>query len=175
MNYTICYLEVFDQETNQWEYVPNNQEAEPLNHWYNNLDPFFDNYDVAYLLNAIENKEELALFTKYKGLPTDCSKEIAKAYDFYFHEITMCYGASYCYLSELLDFDYDKTLNLAEIPKKELEVGYPEIFESGKHEISYREWLGENFFIELQQTRQRFSKYVNSRLIYFFYKLDFGL
>lgn len=173
MNSTICYLEVFDPETNQWEYVAKSDDAEPINNWYNNLDPFFNTYSAGYLFTATENKEHLALFVKFKGLPTDCSVPIVKAYDFYFHEITMCHSASYCYLSELLEFDYNKTINLKEIPEKDLELFYPKIYESKKQIISHKEWLGDNFFIELKETKQRFERYPNCRLIYFVYEIDF--
>ena len=172
MDYTICYLEVFDEETNQWEYVAESDDAEPINHWYNNLDPFFDRFNLSYLITAIENKEYLPFFTKYKGLPIDCSIPIVNAYNFYFYEIKMCQSASYSYLPELFDFDYNKTINLREISKKELKLLYPEIYESKKQIISQKEWLGEDFFIELNKTKQRFERYKNCRLIYFLYKID---
>lgn len=172
MDFTICYLEVFDEDTNHWEYVPESEDAEPINCWYNNLDPFFDKFNLSYLVTAIENKEQPPLFTKYKGLPIDCSIPIVNAHHFYFQEISMCQSASYAYLSELLDFDYNKTINLKEIPKKDLELFYPEIYESKRQSIAHEEWLGKDFFLELQQVNQRFGKYSNTRFIFFVYEID---
>lgn len=173
MDYTICYLEVFDEETKQWEYVAESDDAEPINNWFNNLDSFFDRFNLSYLFIDIENKEHIPLLTKHKGLPIDCSKPIVNAYNFYFYEVKMCHSASYSYLSEILDFDYNKTINLKEIPNKDLELFYPEIHESKKQIISHKEWLGEDFFIELQETKHRFERYPNCRLIYFVYEIDF--
>ena len=172
MDFTICYLEVFDDETNQWEYVPESEDAEPINCWYNNLDPFFDKFNLSYLFTAIENKEQAPLFTIHKGLPIDCSLPIVNAQHFYFQEITMGKSVSFIYLAELLSFDYNSSINLEHIVPIELEMLYPEIYKNKKQTVTHKEWLGEEYFIELQITQQRFGKYPNSRFVYFIYKMD---
>lgn len=172
MDFTICYLEVFDEETKQWEYVAKSDDAEPINNWCNNLDPFFDRFNLFYLFTAIENKKHFPLFTKYKGLPIDCSKPIVNAYNFYFYEVSMGQSASFIYLAELLEFDYKSSINLEHIAEIELELLYPEIYKSKKQTVTHKEWLGEDYFVELQKTRQRFGKYPNSRCVYFIYNID---
>lgn len=112
MDYTICYLEVFDEEINQWEYSAESQNPEPVNCWFNNLDSFFEEFNLTYLFREIENNELPILFDKYKGLPTDCDNSIVNAYHFYFEAVSMCQNASYINLCELSKFDYNKTINL---------------------------------------------------------------
>ena len=95
MDFTMCYLELFVEETNQWEYVAKSNEPEEINNWYNNLETFFEEFNLSYLFRAIENSEQPTLLGKYKGLPPDCAKPIVNAYHFYFEEVSMCQNASY--------------------------------------------------------------------------------
>ena len=172
MDFTICYLEIFDEETNQWEYVANSKEPEVINMWCNNLESFFDEFNLSFLFTDIENQQEQVLFTNYKGLPTDCSTVIQHCYWFHFEEVKMCSQASFLNLYELLTFDYSKTISLKEISKTNLKLMYPEIYSTRKKSITHREWLGEEFFNELQKTNQRFVKYPNCRIIYFIYDIN---
>ena len=168
----MCYLEFFDEETNQWEYVPNSSEPEPINHCYNNLEQFFGEFNLSFLFTDIENQEQKIVFDNYKGLPTDCSTIIQNCYWFHFDEVKMCSQASYLNLSELLSFEYGKTISIKEISKTNLKLLYPEIYSTRKKSITHREWLGEEFFIELQKTNQRFVKYPNCRIVYFIYDIN---
>lgn len=172
MDFTICYIEVFDEDSNQWEYVTKTNEPETINNWHNNLESFFDEFNLSYLFKTIENKGQNTLFDKYKGLPLDCSETIRKSYDFYFEEVTMCHSASYFYLSEIFRFNYNKSFNLIEIAKKDLKIFYPEIYKSKRKEISYKNWLGVKYFEELKLIRNRFQKYHNGRIIYFLFEID---
>ena len=172
MDFTMCYLELFVKETNQWEYVTKSNEPEDINSWFNNLETFFEEFNLSYLFRAIENNEQPLLLDKYKGLPPDCAKPIVNAYHFYFEEVSMCQNASYINLSELCVFDYNKTINLKEIAIKDLKLFYPEIYISKKQIITHKDWLSEEFFIELHKTNLRFEQYPNSRLIYFLYEID---
>lgn len=172
MDFTICYLEVFDEETNSWEYVAKSDEPESINSWYNNLESFFDEFNLSYLFKAIENNEQVTLLDKYKGLPSDCSETIRNSYYFYFEEVSMCHSASYFYLYELLNFDYNKSMNLGEIEKKDLKLWYPEIYKSKQEKISFNEWLGLDYFEDLQLIRNRFHKYPKCRIIFFLYDID---
>ena len=56
MDFTLCYVEVFDVETNRWEYVAKSNEPEEINHWYNNLETFFEEHNLIHLFVAIENE-----------------------------------------------------------------------------------------------------------------------
>lgn len=172
MDFTICYLEVFDEETNLWEYVAKSDEPESINSWFNNLESFFDEFNLSYLFKAIENDEQVMLLDKYKGLPIDCSETIRNSYYFYFEEVPMCHSASYFYLYELFNFDYNKSMNLGVIAKKDLKLWYPEIYKSKQEKISFNKWLGLDYFEELQLIRNRFYKYPKCRIIFFLYDID---
>lgn len=172
MDFTICYIEVFDEDTNQWVYVAKSNEPETINNWHNNLESFFDGFNLSFLFKIIENKGQNTLLDKYKGLPLDCSETIRKSYDFYFEEVTMCHSASYVYLSEILRFNYNKSLSLIEIAKKDLKIFYPEIYNTKRNEISYKHWFGFKYFEELQLIKNRFQKYQNCRIIYFLFEID---
>lgn len=172
MDFTICYLEVFDEETNLWEYVAKSDEPESINCWYNNLESFFDEFNLSYLFKVIENNEQPTLLEKYKGLPMDCLKPIVNAHHFYFEEVAMCHSVSYLNLSEVVSFDYNKSINLKEIAKKDLKLFYPEIYESKQSEISFNKWFGLEYFEELKLIRNRFNKFSKCRIIYFLYDID---
>ncbi len=172
MDYTMCYLEIFDKETNQWEYLPASQFPEPINLWYNNLDTFFDSHNLFFLFRTIENEGQSSLFTKYKGLPIDCSKPIKHAYYFFTEEVKVCFAVSFLKLSELFAFDYSKTINLKEISETELDLVYPDIYNIKKETITHKQWLGDDYFTELEQTRHLLDKYPGCRLVYFLYNID---
>ena len=84
----------------------------------------------------------------------------------------MCQNASYISLSELCNFEYDKTINLKLLRKKDLKLFYPKIYSSKKDAITHKEWLGENYFFELIKVSQRFVKYPDCRIVYFLYEID---
>lgn len=173
MEYTMCYLEVFDEETKQWEYVTSSNEPEKINMFYNNLDEFFETHNLFYLVVAIENEGEQLLFTKYKGLPKTCSQTITNIYHFYFDSVKFCQHVSFIDFNELLTFDYNRLITFEKISKTDLEYLVPDIAIEKKMVITHREWLGEDFFIELYKTKQRFGKYSACRLIYFTHEIDF--
>lgn len=173
MYFTMCHIEVFDEETNRWEYVPESSDPEEITIWYNNLDFFFNAFNLFFLFTAIENEGQLTLFNNYKGLPKDCSQPIANAHHFYFEEVPVGKHISFLTLSELFTFNYDQIINLNILVKKSaFKLIYPEIYKKKKQFISHKEWLGEKFFIELQKTKHRFDKYPDSRCIYFLYEVD---
>jgi hypothetical protein len=168
MNETICHLEIFDEEIGLWEYVPVSSDPEPINCYYNNLEHFFS-ANLYYLFITLENEGTQSLFPMYKGLPVDCSEVIAKAYHFLSEEVRLCRNASYINLSDLFSFDYTKLFDLNDIGEKELEMLYPEIYESKKQSLTHKEWLGDDFFGELEAVKKRFDKYPKCRIVYFMY------
>jgi len=171
MDYTICYLEIFDEETNQWEYVTKTNDPETINIWHNNLESFFDEFNLNYLCIAIENRGSQTLFPKYKGLPLDCSETIRNSYYFHFEEVTICHSASYFNLVDILNFDYNKVIDLTKIAPNDLKIFYPEIYKGKQKEISFKEWFGANYFDELEFIRNRFYKYSKCRIVYFLFKI----
>ncbi len=172
MDFEICYLEVFDEETKQWNYKCKSDNPEPINCWHNNLESFFDRFDLFFLFKDINNQWQSNAVIKYKGLPIDCSEQIVKAHHFYFEEVNMCQSVSYLNLTDLLNFDYEKTIDITEIAKKDILLFRFEINKSKKQTITHKEWLGEDFFIELRKTKQKFCNYSKCQLIYFLYEID---
>ena len=172
MDFEICYLEIFDEETKQWYYKSKSDNPEPINCWYNNLESFFDSFNLFFLFRDINNQGLSNAVDKYKGLPIDCSEQILKAHDFYFEEVKICHSASYLNLTDLLNFDYKKTFDITEIAEKDILLFRFEINKSKKQFIPHKEWLGEDFFIELQKTKQQFCNHSKCRLIYFLYEID---
>lgn len=172
MTETLCFLEVYDEETDRWNYVSACPFPEPVNCWYNNLDPFFNSHNLYFLFRTLENEGQTSLFPKFKGLPLDCSETIEKAYYFHTEEVNMFYAASFTPLSALFTFDYSTTIDLREVPPVELELLYPQIDIVKKEIITLRQWLGYGFFTELEEIRHFLDKYPTCRLVYFLYKLD---
>jgi len=54
IDFTIYYLEVFDQKK-QFNYKCKCNNSEPINCWYNNLESFFDRFDLFFLCKEINN------------------------------------------------------------------------------------------------------------------------
>ena len=61
---------------------------------------------------------------------------------------------------------------ITEIAEKDILLFRFEINKSKKQFIPHKEWLGEDFFIELQKTKQQFCNHSKCRLIYFLYEID---
>ncbi|WP_293894781.1 hypothetical protein [Flavobacterium sp.] len=63
-------------------------------------------------------------------------------------------------------------MNLREIAKKDLKLWHPEIYKSKQKKISFNNWLGLDYFEELQLIKDRFHKYSKWRIIFFLYDID---
>lgn len=166
-----CHIEVFDEETKQWNYKFKSENPEPINQWYYNLEKFFGGFDLAFLFEEINKQKDSNAVDKYRGLPTDCSEEIVKSYHFYNEEVNMCKNASYFDLTDLLHFDYEKTFNLAAISEEDYCLYQFDFNKSKKQFIPHKDWLGEDFFVELQKIKQQFSTYSKCRLVYFVWEV----
>lgn len=167
MDFTICYLEVLNDKTSQWEYVANSNVPKAINSWFNNLEPFFEEFNLYFLLQAIATEDQFNRSIVNNGLLHDCSKIIEKTHHFYFEEIKVCQKITCHNLSNLLVFDYNKTINLMEVTNKQFKRYFPKGFDKTKQTMTHKEWLGEDYFIELQRTKQRFGETVKCRLICF--------
>lgn len=84
----------------------------------------------------------------------------------------MFHSVSYINLTDLLNFDYERTIDITEITEKDILLFQFEINKSKKQTITHKEWLGEDFFIELLKTKQKFCNYSKCRLIYCLYEID---
>ena len=169
-----CYIEVFDEETKQWNYKFKSDNPEPINQWHHNLEQFFSGFYLAFLFEEINKQKDSNAVDKYKGLPTDCSEEIVKAYRFYNEEVEMCKNASsYLDLADLLHFDYEKTFHVAAIAEEDYCLYQFEFNKCKNPFIPHKEWLGEDYFVELQKIKLKFSTYSKCRLVYFVWEFFF--
>ena len=84
----------------------------------------------------------------------------------------MCHSASYLNLTDLSHFDYEKTFDSTAIAEKDYPLFWFDMQTSKNQFISHKEWLGDDFFIELQETMQQFGTHSKCRLIYFLYEID---
>lgn len=164
-----CYLEIFDEETQQWEYVANpNQLPEDL--YYDQFFSDIDRESLFFFFKEMENQGELTLLTKWKGIPADASFSVTNNYYFYLENIKMCTDASYFYLNELFDFEYNLTIDLYKFPRHEYknfkEYNYENKQINSQKHISFRNYLGDTFIEELNLLK-RFERYGNCRIIYF--------
>jgi len=167
MDFTICYLEVFNDKSRQWKYFANSNDPAAINSWFNNLEPFFDEFNLYFLVKEIATEHQPSRSIANNGLPNDCSKIIEKAHHFYFEEVNVFQSITCHNLSNLLVFDYNKTINLMEVTNKELKRYFPKGFGKTKQTMTHKEWLGEDYFIALQKTKQRFRETAKCRLICF--------
>lgn len=166
-----CYIEVFDEETKQWNYMFKSDNPEPINQWYNNLEQFFGGFYLAFLFEEINKQKDSNTVDKYKGLPKDCSQEIVKAHHFYVEEVNMCERVSYLDLTDLLHFDYEKTFDIAAIAEQDYCLYQFDFNKYKKSFISHKEWQGEDFFVELKKIKLKFSTYSKCRLVYFVWEV----
>ncbi|OYU82515.1 MAG: hypothetical protein CFE24_15210 [Flavobacterium sp. BFFFF2] len=141
MDFVICYLEVFDEETTLWNYQCKSDNPEPINCWYNNLESFFDGFDVSFLFKELNNQVLSNAVATCKGLPIDCSEQIAKAHYFYFEEVQMCHSASYLNLTDLCHFDYEKSFDSAAIAEKDIILCQFDLDKNKQQFIPHKEWL----------------------------------
>lgn len=164
-----CFLEVFDEKIGKWEHVYNpNKHHEELHY-----DEFFTEIDresLFFFFQDLENQQKAVLFTKWKGLPNDVSNYVIKEYNHLVEEVQFCNSVSYFHFNDLLDFDYDSTFNLYKLPKWEYknfkEYSYEDKLINKQKQISFRNYLGNSFFEDLNFIKQ-FEHYGKCRIIYF--------
>lgn len=189
-----CFVEVFNKDSHQWEFL------------YNfNVEPFYENapnvstynqitqeWEYHYVYPELPEKVEsfflhntcelvlLHTFKKienrnidsnqWKDIPNNVSPKVKKEYNFLVKEVKACHGASSLYLLQLLQFDYDQFFDIKKLKENE----YKYIKENSFHkesnnkekQFSYRNYLGKAFFQELE-TIQQIGDPCNIRLIYF--------
>ena len=163
-----CFLEVFDEEIGKWEHVNNpNQQPEDLH--YGQFFTEMDRESLFFFFQDLENQQEAVLLTKWKGLPNDASNFVKNQYDFLFEEVSMCDVASFIYLNEFSDFEYDSTFNLYKLPKWEYknykEYCYADKLKLSRKQISYKSYLGDVFFEDLNAIKS-YERFGKCRIIY---------
>ena len=120
------YVERRNIETLEWEYVEN-------------INPFQrrGDYEVYSFLADVRNYNRCIAIDKPRSLPINISYDV---YKIYCEGKIDNYSESYLSLDELLKFDYEKPCRIGE----------------EGHEVipTYREFLGEDFFKELEQLKK---------------------
>lgn len=164
-----CFLEVFDEQLGKWEHIniPNKQ---PEDLHYGQIFTEMDRESLFFFFQDMENQQEAVLFSKWKGLPTDASNYVMKNYIHLVEEVSLCNAISYFELNELLDFKYETTFNLYKLPKWEYknfkEYSYADKLKHNKKQISYKSYLGDSFFEDLNAIKS-YERFGKCRIIYF--------
>ncbi len=103
-------------------------------------------------------------------MPKDCSTQILSEYNF-LYEPNLCENASYIDFKELLDFDYNKIIDLNELSDNEINHYYPWLIEKTEYLVPYKELLGQNYFTELQKLKLLYGN-DKCRIIYFVFSFE---
>lgn len=164
-----CFLEIFDEEIGKWEHVNNpNQQPEDLH--YGEFFTEIDRESLFFFFQDLENQQKAVLLPKWKGLPNDASNYILRNYIHIVEEVQFCNAVSYFHLNELLDFEYDSKFNLYKLPKWEYknykQYSYEDKQINRQKPISYRNYLGNSFFEDLNFIKQ-FEPFGKCRITYF--------
>ena len=131
--------------------------------WEFVLTNIFDwrSYSIFGFLGDVRNYSCCEPLSKNRGLPEDVSEYVKKIR----YEDDQCHSTSFLTLKELLDFDYDKTFWNRRIYRGNSGAC---IAEPGEGEIvSYREFLGDGFFLELEKMKA-FGSPEEVRLVFWF-------
>lgn len=119
-----CYVERRNIKTLEWEYVKD-------------INPFQrrGDYEVYSFLADVRNYNRCIPIDEPRSLPINISYEV---YKIYYEGRVDNYSESYLGLDELIKFDYETYCRIGE-----------------DHEVvpTYKEFLGENFFEELEQLK----------------------
>ena len=152
------FAEKINKQTNKWEKVG---DAFTLDNYDKNRTgkdkgqhPFdWRSYSMFAFLANVRNYDHCVPISDPKGLPNDISDEVKEEYG----EGWDYHSASFLTAKELLDFDYDKTFWNRRITKQISPNHWngASLAEEGEGKIiSYRENLGESFFIHLEDLKQ---------------------
>lgn len=165
------FAEKRNKKTNKWELVTNHFTIDSFDQEYYNKEkgdcPFdWRSYSMFAFLAGVRNYDHCEPLSEPKGLPNDSeylntidygeTKKQSIESDVNYHSL------SYLTLKELIDFDYDKILWNRRIYR---ETYWPDgtvsggngasLAEEGEGKmITYRENLGEWFFIHLEELKQ---------------------
>ena len=173
MENALCCIEILNTETNLWEciYDKNKQPIDLVNnclkYW---VEDFFSEINLIHLLNKIEGNSQPTSIKNYKGLPNDCSTQILCEYNFLYVP-NLCENVSYIDFKELINFDYNKMINLNELPIDEIKHYYPRLMEKRGCLVPYKELLSQDYFTELQKLKLLYGN-DKCRIIYFVFSFE---
>lgn len=159
------------KRNNKWEKVNNHFSLDDYDKKYYSKEkgdnPFeWRSYSMFAFLAGVRNYDHCDPLSIPKGLPEDLSDEVKQYYEYlkdYAH------SASYLTAKELLEFDYDKTFWNRRITKTEGNYSNgAALAEEGEGKVlTYRENLGEWFFIHLNELKE-LGEPENVRIVFWF-------
>ena len=134
-----CDLHGFVERKNeegQWEYVPG-------------FAPFdWRSYGLYGWLANVRNYSAVPPIAKPRGLPVDVCAYLRTEYT----EDSDCHSASWVSLEELLEFDYDAVVEDRRVSTKH--TGAATCAPGEGVTMPYREFLGKDFFTELEKLKE---------------------
>lgn len=153
-----CFAEMRDIETNQWEKVGDaftldDYDKKRLGKDKGNRPFDWRSYSMFAFLADVRNYDHCEPLSQPKGIPDNVCKEIGEEYEEWGCD---AHSASYFTAKELLDFNYDKTFWNRRITKQTAPNVYngASLAEEGEGiNLTYRENLGEMFFIHLEELK----------------------
>ena len=153
------FAERLNKQTNKWEKVGDAFSLDEYGKTRFKKDkgdsPFdWRNYSVFAFLANVRNYDHCEPISKPKGLPDDISDEVKQEYE---HMEEDAHSTSFLTAKELLDFDYDKTFWNRRVTKQTSKNGWngASLAEEGEGIVlTYRENLGEWFFVHLNELKE---------------------
>lgn len=106
-------------------------------------------YSMFAFLAGVRNYDHCEPISEPKGLPNDISDDVKEEYERWIYD---AHSASFLTVKELLDFDYDEVFWNRRVMKNNNGASLAEEGE-GSH-VTYRENLGESFFIHLNELKE---------------------
>ena len=153
-------IEVKSIDSNEWcEYI-----------FENGWMPFnWRDYDVYGFLANVRNYSEVPFLSDCRWLPLDVSKSIEECFDDngYLHGT---HSITYLTLRELVEFDYDKTFQDMRHTEQESQGFFNGATRSKTRgvTITFRDFLGEDFFKDIEKLVERTKDLDSLRLIFGF-------
>jgi hypothetical protein len=153
------FAEIRNKQTNKWEKVGDHFSLDEFDKKYYKKEkgenPFdWRNYSMFAFLAGVRNYDRCEPLSEPRGLPKDISIEVMEEYEKLRYD---AHSASFLTLKELLDFDYEKEFWNRRITKQTSPNSWngASLAEEGEGEIiSYRDNLGEWFFIHLNELKE---------------------
>lgn len=131
---------------------------------FSGLTPFdWRSYGMFGFLAGVRNYSKAEPIAKGRGVPADLSPEVKESEESWDMD---GHSHSWVSLKELLDFDYDKKFYDMRVMRDGNGAAEARSLEEAHH-TTYREFLGEGFFEELEELKQ-LGKPENVRVVFWF-------
>jgi hypothetical protein len=153
------FAEIRNKETGKWEKVGDYFSLDKFDQEYYKKEkgdrPFdWRSYSMFAFLADVRNYDHCKPLSKPKGLPKDVCEDIRSEWERWYGD---GHSPSFLTAKELLDFDYDQTFWNRRVTKQTFPNTWngASLAEEGEGTIiTYRENLGDWFFIHLEELKQ---------------------